>query len=267
MMGHGSERLPLRRDSGVREAEPAITDGVAGSAADRPPLSRRGSGVVKRDVVDLAARFASDKRFVAALVAKLGRIRSSAVARDGRSGGTAAAPEGSMALGECNQGFSCSGSTASPMHAYPDDHNLETSPKRGNASVSPEGYASSSTLAAAGRSQEASRKRGGCASSSMPFVGEYHKHVTRKREPSGKAPVFTWGCASSSKADVDEQSPHAPSQKRDRIKPATAKTPAKELDLDSDDGKEWQADGASPENDSDAEFLSLQEQLSKRLGS
>merc|ERR1712008_5937 len=59
----------------------------------------------------------------------------------------------------------------------------------------------------------------------------------------------------------------APCQKGDQTKPATEVAPAKELDLDSDDGKECQADGASLENDGDPDFLSLQEELSKRLGS
>merc|ERR1712008_545863 len=137
------------------------------------------------------------------------------------------------------------------------------------------------------------------ASSSVRLAGEGEKNAARKRGPSGtltltpakntsgtftlkpatgsrgKASAFTWGCALSSRPKVVESRQDAPCQQGDQTKPATEVAPAKELDLDSDDGKEWQAtqeaskqaDGASLENDGDPDFLSLQEDLFKRLGS
>merc|ERR1712032_362323 len=192
-----------------------MTDAVAPSAADRPPLSRRGSGVVKRDVLDWANKVASDPRFVTALLTKLSHIRSSAAKRRGRSRDTAAAPGGCMAVGECDDGFSCSGSTATPMHALSDEHNPKISPRRGKTSVSPE------MLAATGRGQEASRKKGESTPSSVPFAGECNKRLARKREPAENASLLNWGCALNSKPAVHEQSPHASYQKERHSRPAT----------------------------------------------
>merc|ERR1712008_545958 len=98
------------------EVVPASADG----ATNRPPLSHRGSGC---DVTDLAETVASDKRFVAA-------------ARDGSSGGIAAGPEAVMAVGECSQGSSSLGSTATPTHGCAVEHNRETSPRRSITSAS-----------------------------------------------------------------------------------------------------------------------------------